>query len=89
MKTHRICSQNGRVFSERKMISKKSQRCNRIGVRPWFISAEDDARQQGMVAKTVDDSEMTEDKVFQDVLDKMSGVLSSIVAESSQRKLIR
>jgi hypothetical protein len=29
-----------------------------------------------MVAKTVDDSEMTEDKVFQDVLDgKMSGVL--------------
>jgi hypothetical protein len=30
---------------------KKSQRCNRIGVRPWFISAEDDARQQGMVAR--------------------------------------
>jgi ABC-type amino acid transport substrate-binding protein len=50
-------------------------------------SAEDDARQQGMVAKTVDDSEMTEDKVFQDVLDgKMSGVLrGSIVAKALKK----
>jgi hypothetical protein len=58
------------------MISKKSQRCNRIGVRPWFIECRRRCTSAGMVAKTVDDSEMTEDKVFQDVLDgKMSGVL--------------